>query len=386
MRPFRIILLAGAVVAVAGCSDSTPVASSPVRPEPAPLLSAAPGKAVKGSYLVVLREGADPRAAAAVAGVSPRFVYQSAVNGFAATLDEGQLHALRRNPAVEYVEEDQVVEPFITQTSAPWGLDRIDQRSLPLSGTYTYNTNASNVYAYVIDTGISVTHPQFGGRAVNAYDATGENGAICDGHGTHVAGIIGGTTFGVAKGVRLRGVKVVPCAISGTMAMLVAGVTWVHVNHVKPAVVNLSVGGSYSAALNNAVNSLVNSGLFVAVAAGNENQNACNFSPASATYAVTVAASTSADARATYSNYGPCVDLYAPGTSITSAWPINGTNTISGTSMAAAHVTGVAALFTSGQVHPIPTAESWIKGNATTNVITGNPVGTPNLLLFKANL
>jgi subtilisin family serine protease len=380
----KTVVAVGATLALAACSDQSPVSGR--APEAAPLLSAGAG-AIEGSYVVVLNEGADPRSVAAVAGVSPSFVYSAAVNGFAASLNQGQLNALQHNPNVAYIEQDQAYEATATQSGATWGIDRIDQRSRPLSGTYTYTTTASTVYAYVIDTGIYASHSQFGGRASNVYDALGGNGTDCNGHGTHVAGTIGSSTYGVAKSVRLRGLRVLNCSGSGSTSGIIAAIDWVRVNRTNPAVANLSLGGGYSSTLNTAINNLANSGVFVAVAAGNENQNACNVSPASAANATTVASSTSSDAKSSFSNYGSCVDLYAPGSSITSTWLNGGTNTISGTSMASPHVAGVAALYkaTYGNASTA-TIDSWIKTNSTANVITGNPSGTPNRLLYKAAL
>jgi subtilisin family serine protease len=374
-------LTAGALLALAACSDASPVATR--APDAAPLLAAQSG-GIEGSYIVVLNEGADPRAVAAVAGVTPRHVYAAALNGFSAALNQGQLNALRHNPNVDYVEQDQVVRA--TQTSVPWNLDRIDQRSLPLNGAYTpIGTPGTGVRAYVIDTGIYTAHTQFGGRASNVYDATGGNGADCNGHGTHVAGIIGATSYGVANRVTLHGVRVLNCTGSGTSAGVIAGVDWVRVNRVNPAVANLSVGGGFSTALNTAVNNLATSGVFVSVGAGGENQSACNVSPASAASAMTVAASTSTDAKASYTNYGSCVDLYAPGSSIISTWytSTTATNTLSGTSMAAPHAAGAAARYkaTYGNA-ATATIDTWIKNRATANVITGNPTGTPNRLLY----
>jgi subtilisin family serine protease len=384
MKLSKTVVAVGATLALAACSDQSPVSGR--APEAAPLLSAGAG-AIEGSYVVVLNEGADPRSVAAVAGVSPRYVYTAAVNGFAASLNQGQLNALQHNPNVEYIEQDQAFEATATQSGATWGIDRIDQRNRPLSGTYTYTTTASTVYAYVIDTGIYASHSQFGGRASNVYDALGGNGTDCNGHGTHVAGTIGSSTYGVAKAVRLRGLRVLNCSGSGSTSGIIAAIDWVRVNRTNPAVANLSLGGGYSSTLNTAINNLANSGVFVAVAAGNENQNACNVSPASAASATTVASSTSSDAKSSFSNYGSCVDLYAPGSSITSTWLNGGTNTISGTSMASPHVAGVAALYkaTYGNA-ATSTIDSWIKTNATANVITGNPSGTPNRLLYKAAL
>jgi subtilisin family serine protease len=387
MRHVRNALLTGSVLALAACANDqgSPVAAP--QEAAAPLRSAAGGRAIEGSYIVVLREGADPRSVAAVAGVEPSYVYTAAVNGFAAELNHGQLNALRHNPNVDYVEEDQQFDVAATQSGATWGIDRIDQRSRPLSGTYNYTSTASSVYAYVIDTGIYASHANFGGRASNVYDALGGNGTDCNGHGTHVAGTVGSSTYGVAKGVRLRGLRVLNCSGSGATSGIISAIDWVRVNRVNPAVANLSLGGGYSSTLNTAITNLSNSGVFVAVAAGNENQAACNVSPASAAAATTVAASTSSDARASYSNYGSCVDIYAPGSSISSTWLNGGTNTISGTSMASPHVAGVGALYKATYGNAASsTIDSWLKSNSTANVITSNPTGTPNRLLFKSTL
>ncbi|MBV9772361.1 MAG: S8 family peptidase, partial [Gemmatimonadetes bacterium] len=328
MRQFRPALLAGAVAALAACSDQTPVAvSTPERVAP---LRAAAAHGIPGEYIVVLREGADPRSVAAVAGVTPEFVYTATINGFAAALNAGQLTALQHNPNVDYVEQDQAMQA----QAVPWNLDRIDQHNLPLNGQYNVLTTASNVTAYIIDSGIYTAHTLFGGRAQNVYDYAGGTGADCNGHGTHVAGIVGAVTYGVAKGVRLRGVRVIDCNGSGTTAGIIAGLDWVRTNAVKPAVANMSVGGGFSSTLNTAVTNLANSGVFISVGAGAEAQSACNVSPASAAAAFTTAASTSTDQAASYSNFGSCVDIYAPGSNITSTWLNGGTNTISGTSMA----------------------------------------------------
>jgi subtilisin family serine protease len=385
MRSARILLFAGSALALAACSDQSPTAVRE-RNTPAPVL-AARGVGIDGAYIVVVREGADPRSVAAVAGVTPRFVYVAALNGFAASLNSGQLNALQHNPNVEYVEQDGVASISTTQSGATWGLDRIDQRSRPLSGTYTYTSTASAVRAYIIDTGIQANHPQFGTRAAASYDALGGTGADCNGHGTHVAGTIGSTTYGVAKSVRLRGVRVLNCAGSGSYSAIIAGIDWVRLNAVKPAVANMSLGGGLNSALNTAATNLANSGVFLAVAAGNENQNACNVSPASASGVFTTASSTSSDAKSSFSNWGSCVEAYAPGSSITSTWINSGTRTISGTSMASPHVAGVAALYkgTFGDASS-STITSWIINNATLNVITGNVTGTPNRLLYKSTL
>jgi subtilisin family serine protease len=373
-----------AVLALAACAEQSPTAGRAAGA--APLLAAA-GNAVDGSWVVVVREGADPRSVAAVAGVSPRHVYTAALNGFSATLNAGQVNALRHNPSVDYVEQDQRYEMKTTQSGATWGIDRIDQRSLPLSTTYTYTSTGAGVYAYVLDTGIQTNHPQFGTRAAVAYDALGGDGQDCNGHGTHVAGTIGSTTYGVAKQAQLRSVRVLNCAGSGSTSGIIAAVDWVRLNRTNPAVANLSIGGGLSTAMNTAVTNLSSSGVFVAVAAGNSNANACNYSPSSATAVFTTASSEKTDARRSSSNWGSCVDAYAPGGSITSTWIGGGTSTISGSSMASPHVAGVAALYKATYGNASSAAiDTWIKTNATAGVITGNPTGTPNRLLYKAAL
>jgi subtilisin family serine protease len=345
---------------------------------------------VEGRYVVVLHPGANPRSVAAVAGVEPGFVYTAALVGFAAELNAGQLTALRHNPAVEYVEQDQEMMVQATQSPAPWGLDRIDQRSLPLSNSYTYTSLGSGVRAYIIDSGIKTgLTAQFGSRVQNVYDAVGDgqNGEDCNGHGTHVAGIVGSVGYGVAKAVTLRGVRAVNCAGSGTTSGIIASVDWVRVNAVKPAVANMSLGGGLSSALNTAVNNLANSGVFISVGAGSENGSACNVSPAAAASAFTVAATTSTDARASYSNYGTCVDIFAPGSSIPSVWLDGTSRTLSGTSLAAPHAAGVAALYkaTYGET-ATSTLDAWLKNNATLGKVTNPGTGSANRLLYKAAL
>ncbi|MBV9773420.1 MAG: S8 family peptidase [Gemmatimonadetes bacterium] len=389
MRYVRNALLAGSVLALAACANDqqSPVASQRTASPTAPLHMASNGKGIQDEYIIVLKEGGNPRSVAAIAGVNPKFVYAAVVNGFSATLNAGQLNALQHNPNVDYIEQDQVATASTVQSGATWGIDRIDQRNLPLSGTYSYTTTASNVRAYIIDTGIQTSHSQFGGRAAVSYDATGGTGQDCNGHGTHVAGTVGSATYGVAKGVLLRAVRVLDCNGSGTNSGVIAGMDWVRVNATKPAVANMSLGGGFSSTVNTAATNLANSGVLLAVAAGNESQDACNVSPASASGTITVGATTSTDARASYSNYGGCVDVYAPGSSITSTWINSGTNTISGTSMATPHVTGVAALYkgTFGDAAS-STVISWITTNATANVVIGNPSGTVNRLLYKSTL
>jgi subtilisin family serine protease len=274
-------------------------------------------------------------------------VFKHAINGYSAKMKKEEALALSEDPRVAFVEEDGIVEATAAQSGPPYGLDRIDQRNRPLSGTYIYNYTGSGVRAYIIDTGLRAGHSQFGGRASNVYDAFGGNGQDCNGHGTHVGGTVGASTYGVAKGVMLRGVRVLNCSGSGSNSGVVAGIDWVRANHIKPAVANMSLGGAASSATDTAVNNLHNAGVTVVVAAGNSNVDACTQSPARAANAVTVGATTSTDARASYSNFGPCLDIFAPGSSVTSTWYTSdtATNTISGTSMASPHVAGAAALY-----------------------------------------
>jgi subtilisin family serine protease len=312
-------------------------------------------------------------------------VFKHALNGYAAEMTEDEAIALSEDSRVAFVEEDGVMYASATQTGATWGLDRIDQRNRPLSGTYTYNWTGSGVRAYIIDTGIRTAHTQFGGRAAVSYDAFGGNGQDCNGHGTHVAGTVGGSTYGVAKSVLLRGVRVLNCSGSGSTSGVIAGVDWVRVNHVKPAVANMSLGGGASSALDTAVNNLHNAGVTIVVAAGNSNTNACNSSPARAANAITVGSTTSTDARSSFSNFGTCLDLFAPGSSITSAWSTSNTatRTISGTSMASPHVAGAAALYKQANPSASPaTIRNALVNNATTNVISGAGTGSPNRLLY----
>jgi subtilisin family serine protease len=370
---------------LAACSDGRLDLLEPGSVQP-DLAAAATAEA---SYIVVLRDGAGPAEVARSVGASPRFVYSAVLNGFAADMTAAQAAALGRNPRVAYVEPDGEASTVATQINATWGIDRVDQRDLPLGGTYSYTTTAASVHAYIIDTGIRTDHQEFGGRAQQVYNSAGGKNTDCNGHGTHVAGTVGGTTYGIAKEVRLYGVKVLNCAGSGTWSGVIAGMDWVAKNRKTPAVANMSLGGGKSQAVDDAVARLVAAGVYVVVAAGNSNADACQSSPAGAPGAMTVAASTNTDAKASYSNWGSCVDLYAPGSSITSAWHSSRTaiNTISGTSMAAPHVAGVAALYRGKYAGDGTSAvtDSLI-GNATAGKIGGNVVGTPNKLLFKGTL
>jgi serine protease len=315
--------------------------------------------------------------------------FEQALRGFSVRMSATAAAALARSPGVRYVEQDSVREIVATQTGATWGLDRIDQRALPLNGTYIYDTNASGVDVYIIDTGIRSTHTQFGLRVstvgfTSISDGNGTND--CNGHGTHVAGTVGGAAYGVAKGVTLHAVRVLGCNGSGSTSGVIAGIEWVTANHLNPAVANMSLGGGASTALDDAVRNSIAAGVTYAIAAGNSNANACNSSPARVTQALTVGSSTNADARSSFSNFGTCVDLFAPGSSITSAWNTSdsATNTISGTSMATPHVAGVAALYLASNPTAMPsTVHAAVVNNATQNRLTGVGTGSPNRLLYS---
>ncbi len=312
-------------------------------------------------------------------------VYQHALNGFAVNMSEADAEALSQDFRVKFVEEDSIVTADATQSNPPWGLDRIDQRNRPLNAIYTFNWTGAGVRVYVIDTGIRTAHAQFGGRASNVFDAFGGNGQDCNGHGTHVAGTVGGSTFGVAKSSLPRGVRVLNCSGSGSNSGVIAGVDWVRLNHVAPAVANMSLGGGASSALDTAVNNLHNANVTIAVAAGNSNANACNSSPARAANAITVGSTTTTDARSSFSNFGTCLDIFAPGSGILSAWWTSNTATatLSGTSMASPHVAGAAALYK--QANPSAsstTIRNALVNNATTNVVTNPGTGSPNRLLY----
>ncbi|SDD50979.1 S8 family peptidase [Glycomyces harbinensis] len=345
----------------------------------------APG-AIAGEYIVVLED--DTAVSTAVADVEGEVVETyDGVDSFLLEATETEAKELAAEDGVAFVEQNAVITVAATQTGATWGIDRVDQRNRPLSGTYTYNYTGAGVHAYIVDTGINSSHSQFSGRIGAGYDfiqndATPQDG---NGHGTHVAGTVGGTIHGVAKNVTLHGVRVLDNAGSGTTAGVINGINWVRNNAIKPAVANMSLGGGYSASLNNAVASAVSSGVSFVVAAGNESTNACNRSPASTPSAITVGATTSTDARASYSNYGSCLDIFAPGSSITSAWSTgsSATNTISGTSMASPHVAGAVALYLQANPNASTSAvSSWITSNATTGVVTNPGSGSPNRLLY----
>lgn len=321
--------------------------------------------------------------------VVPEFVYAHALRGFAAFMSEKDAIAISLDPRVAYVEEDSEMRAIVTQNNATWGLDRIDQGPLPLSTTYTYTSTGSGVNAYVIDTGVRRTHTQFGGRAFHAFTAIndGRGSTDCHGHGTHVAGTIGGSTYGVAKAVRIHAVRVLSCSGSGSNSGVIAGVDFVRASGIRPAVANMSLGGGPSTSLDTAVRNAIASGVTFAIAAGNSNANASGFSPARVTQAITVGSSTRTDARSSFSNFGSIVDIFAPGSSITSAWSTSdtATNTISGTSMATPHVAGVAARYLQGNPSAsAATVANVLISTANLNRLSGLPTGTANRLLFRS--
>jgi subtilisin family serine protease len=349
-------------------------------------------------YIVVLKSSAGSssdvaRDHARRYGVRQTHVYSAALKGYAAEISPSQLGAVRSDSRVAYVEQDQLVRVNTTQTSATWGIDRIDQRDRPLSGTFTYTNTGSGVSAYIIDTGLRASHSQFGGRAVSNQDfvepAYNTGGVDCNGHGTHVGGTVGGSIDGVAKGVSLVGVRVLDCGGYGYISEIVAGVNWVTANASEPAVANMSLGGGASSALDTAVSNSIASGVNYAIAAGNGNaggraQDACKYSPARVSTAMTVSATTNTDSKPSWANYGNCVDWFAPGVSITSAWYSSdtATNTISGTSMATPHTAGVAALYLQSDPSATPsTVRNALFNKATPNKVSSSKTAN-NRLLF----
>ena len=377
--------------AVAALSTTAAVAQPANAPSAQPF---AQSERIPDRYIVVFKAGvADPAAEAAnvmrgAGGGQILHTYTAAIKGFAAALPAAALQAIRSNPNVEYVEQDQTVSLSDMQTQATWGLDRIDQRDRALDFTYHYGNTGLGVSAFIIDTGIRADHVEFGGRLREGYSSISDGNGTndCNGHGTHVAGTVGGTTWGVAKQVALTPVRVLNCRGSGSWSGVIAGIDWVVLNKTLPAVANMSLGGGLSSAVNQAVANAVAAGVTMVVAAGNSNANACNYSPASEPSAITVGATASTDARASYSNFGPCVDIFAPGSGITSAWNTtsDATNTISGTSMASPHVAGAAALVAQSNPAASPAAIAlFLTVQGTPGVVTSEGTGSPKLLLYS---
>ena len=391
VRPLSLAVAATALTALsAGLLPATAAAAAPEQ---------------RTAVIVTLGEGAAaPAAVADLArglGGSVGHVYTDALRGFSVSLPTAAVPALRALPGVAAVELDGVVRAVGTQAPTPsYGLDRVDQRALPLSSSFTYGATGAGVRAYVVDTGILLGHQDFGGRAVTGFDAvtTGGSANDCNGHGTHVAGTVGGSRFGVAKGATLVAVRVLDCGGSGATSGVIAGVDWVARDHAAgaPAVANMSLGGGASTALDSAVKGAIADGVSFAVAAGNDGgfageltgaANACNGSPSRVPAALTVGATDAADNKASYSSRGSCLDLFAPGSNIVSAWHTSpsATNTISGTSMATPHVAGVAAQFLQTVPSASPaTFSQRIVSTATTGVVKNPGSGSPNRLLFTA--
>ncbi|WP_405642333.1 S8 family peptidase [Streptomyces sp. NBC_00019] len=393
LRKFRFAAITSlATAALVGGLTTLPAEAAPAEGK---VLAADSPTAIKDSYIVTLKKGSTGFKSTSAAGKNlvkeyggaVKKTFGTALNGYSATLSAAEAKRLAADPAVASVEQNQRVHVDATQPSAPWGLDRIDQAALPLSGTYTYpDTAGAGVTAYVIDTGVRITHAQISGRASYGYDAVDGDTTASDGngHGTHVATTIAGSTYGVAKQAKIVAVRVLDNAGSGTTAGVVAGIDWVTANHSGPSVANMSLGGGASTALDTAVRNSIASGVTYAVAAGNSSANASSYSPARVTEAITVGATTSTDARASYSNYGSVLDIFAPGSSITAGWYTSdtATNTISGTSMATPHVAGAAAVYLAGHTSSTPAqVATALTGGATTNAVTSPGTGSPNRLL-----
>ncbi|WP_406479511.1 S8 family peptidase [Streptomyces sp. NBC_01615] len=395
LRSKKIRIAAITSVATAALLGGFTALPAQAAPAEGTVLAAGAATAIKGSYIVTLKKGAGFKAASSAGkglineyGGTVKKTFGTALNGYTANLSATEARRLAADPAVASVEQNQTVHlTDTTQSSAPWGLDRIDQAALPLSGTYTYpDTAGSGVTAYVIDTGVRITHSQISGRASYGYDAVDGDTTASDGngHGTHVATTIAGTTYGVAKKANIVAVRVLDNSGSGTTAGVIAGIDWVTANHTTPAVANMSLGGSASTSLDTAVANSIASGVTYAIAAGNSGANASSYSPARVSTAITVGATSSTDAKASWSNYGSVLDIFAPGVSILAGYNTSdtATATLSGTSMATPHVAGAAAVYLAGHTSasPAQVATALVNG-ATSGVVTSAGTGSPNKLL-----
>lgn len=343
------------------------------------------GSGIPGRFVVTLEDRVDPLAVAREHGLQPDLVYTRVLNGFSGSIGEAARSGLLKDRRVVRVEQDQLVYGMIPAKS--WGIDRIDQRSLPVDGQFNSSKTGAGVSIYIVDSGIRFDHQLFGGRAVRGIDTVGDgqSGSDCDGHGTHVAGIAGGSSgYGVAPGTRLISARVLDCQGSGKSSGVIAALDWIAANGARPGVVNMSIGGAAHNSTDDAVRRLITTGFTVIVAAGNENVDACGLSPARVTEAITVGASAEADSRASFSNYGSCLDMFAPGNAIISGWATGPTSlaSASGTSMAAPHVAGAAALLLEGNSSLTPGAiQQSLISDATPNLIQ-NAQSAGNRLLF----
>ena len=343
----------------------------------------------KEIYLIKFVDSANfenEMAALKAGGDDVKAEYGSLFNGAAVAMNSARAAALARNPRIEFIEQDAIATKQQVVDGSLWGLDRIDQANRPLNGNYDFQSTGAGVRAYVVDTGIDVSLPEFGGRAVWGKNFTGDGiNSDCGGHGTHVAGTIGSNTYGVAKGVSLVAYKVLTCDGSGSYSGIISGLNDIAKTGIKPAVVNMSLGGGKSSALNTAIASLTKAGFVVVVAAGNNGANACNYSPASAPSALTVGATTSTDVRSSFSNFGKCLDIFAPGSAISSVTPGGAVASWNGTSMASPHVAGVAArILSQTPTASVATVSSLILSTASANKVSSAGAQSPNRLLFKA--
>ncbi|MCX5406335.1 S8 family peptidase [Streptomyces sp. NBC_00335] len=380
----------------------TPVAaasaSADVAPEPTPVPLTISANAIPGQYIVTLEPGYDPAKVAERLGLKPKFLYTKAMSGFAVPMTKLQLEIARVALGVKSVEADAKVSApssvpstatALRGPSASWGLDRIDQKLLPLDNTFTAEGNGAGVNAYILDTGIEYAHDEFGGRATFGFDAIkdGRDGLDCNGHGTHVAGTVAGKTYGVARKANLVSVRVLDCKGEGDTSGIIAGLDWVAKNAKQPAVLNGSLGGDKSQAVNDAANAVTDAGVLPVIAAGNSSKDACLVSPASAGKVLTVAASNQWDEETSFSNFGECVSLYAPGEAVVSAKLGGGSVAENGTSMAAPHVTGVAVLYKAANPGATPEAiVEYLGDEATKDVLKSISKSSPNSLLFTNGL